>query len=120
MDGRRPDLIVLDIAMPGTNGIEVLGRINSREPTIPVVLHTAYTSYRNNFMTWLADAYVVKSSDLTEFISTVHALLHDIDDVPGQGAIAVPIGETSRGPGSKTEKETRHHESSGIGHWPGS
>ena len=63
---RRPDVIVLDICMPGMDGIETLGQVLSRDNTIPVILHTAYSSYKDNFMTWSADAYVVKSSDLAE------------------------------------------------------
>ena len=47
-------------------GIETLGQVLSKDNTIPVILHTAYSSYKDNFMTWSADAYVVKSSDLTE------------------------------------------------------
>ena len=62
----RPDVIVLDICMPGMDGIETLGQVLSRDNTIPVILHTAYSSYKDNFMTWSADAYVVKSSDLKE------------------------------------------------------
>ncbi|MEN8151164.1 MAG: response regulator [Planctomycetota bacterium] len=63
---QRPDVIVLDICMPGMDGIETLGQVLSRDNTIPVILHTAYSSYKDNFMTWSADAYVVKSSDLSE------------------------------------------------------
>ena len=63
---QRPDLVVLDLCMPGMDGIETLGKVLSRDNTIPVILHTAYSSYKDNFMTWSADAYVVKSADLGE------------------------------------------------------
>ena len=59
------DVVVLDIAMPGMDGIEALGRILDRNRQLPVVLNTAYSSYKDDFMTWAADAYVTKSSDLT-------------------------------------------------------
>ena len=59
------DVVVLDIAMPGTDGIETLSRILAIDNKIPVILNTAYSSYKDNFMTWAADAYVVKSSNLT-------------------------------------------------------
>ncbi len=62
----RPDLVVLDIAMPGMDGLEVLERILGRDSKIPVILNTAYASHKDNFMSWSADAYAVKSSDLTE------------------------------------------------------
>ncbi len=62
----RPDLIILDISMPGMDGIEALGKILARDKTMPVILNTAYSTYKDNFMTWSADAYVVKSGDLSE------------------------------------------------------
>lgn len=77
VDAMRPDLVVLDIRMPGMDGVEALQRILDRDNTIPVVLNTAYSSYRDNFMTWAADAYVTKSSDVTELISTIKELLRE-------------------------------------------
>jgi CheY-like chemotaxis protein len=58
--------VILDISMPGMDGIEVLGKVLSVDNTIPVILNTAYANYKDNFLTWAADAYVVKSSDLGE------------------------------------------------------
>jgi len=70
-----PDLVVLDIAMPGMDGIETLGRLLSKNNQLPVILHTAYATYKDNFMTWSADAYVVKSSDLTELKREIDRVL---------------------------------------------
>ena len=70
-----PDLVVLDVAMPGMDGIEALGRILSTNNRIPIVLHTAYATYKDNFMAWSADAYVVKSSDLSELKAEVRRAL---------------------------------------------
>lgn len=71
----KPDLVILDIRMAGMDGIEALQRILERDNTIPVVLNTAFSSYRDNYLTWAADAYVTKSSDVTELIETVEGLL---------------------------------------------
>ena len=60
------DLVVLDIGMPHMDGLETLGKMLSMDNRLPVILNTAYPSYKDNFMSWAADAYVVKSSDLTE------------------------------------------------------
>ena len=69
------DLVVLDIVMPEMDGLEVLAKIISRYRKMPVILHTAYAHYKNDFMTWLADAFVVKSSDLSLLKRTVKELL---------------------------------------------
>ena len=71
----RPDIVILDICMPDMDGIEALGRILSSECHVPVVINTAYGGYRENFMSWAADAYVVKSADLTELKRTVREIL---------------------------------------------
>ena len=75
--GELPDIVVLDISMPDMDGIETLGKILSRDNSIPIILNTAYSTYKDNFMTWSADAYVVKSSDLTELKSTIERLLKE-------------------------------------------
>jgi len=69
------DLIVLDIMMPGMNGIEAMEKILSKDKKQLVILNTAYTVYKDNFMTWAADAYIIKSSDLTELKEKVKELL---------------------------------------------
>jgi CheY-like chemotaxis protein len=71
----RPDLVVLDIRMPGMDGLEALGKLLAEDPKVPVVLNSAYSSYKDNFLSWSADAYVVKSSDLTELKETIKRLL---------------------------------------------
>ena len=71
------DLIILDIRMPEMNGIEALEKIASRYKKIPVILHTAYPEYRNQFIALLADAFVLKSSDLSLLKKTVKELLEE-------------------------------------------
>ena len=60
------DMVVLDIAMPGMDGVAAMSRILDIDNKMPVLLNTAYSSYKDDFMTWAADAYVVKSSDISE------------------------------------------------------
>ena len=71
----KPDLIILDIVMPVMDGMETLGRIMGKKRSIPIIIHTSYPGYREDFMSWAADAYVAKSSDLRELKDTVRDLL---------------------------------------------
>jgi DNA-binding NtrC family response regulator len=69
------DLIILDINMPGVSGLELLPRIHELHPSMPVIIHTAYGSYRDDFISWLADMFIVKSPDAGNLIEAVEDLL---------------------------------------------
>lgn len=71
----KPDLVVLDIVMPVMDGMEALGRIIGKHKDIPIILYSSYPHYREDFMSWAADAYLIKSSDLTELKKTIKNLL---------------------------------------------
>lgn len=71
----RPDVVVLDIKMPGTNGLEILNRVKSEFPDVYVVLNSAYGTFKNEASVQKADGYVIKSSDLTELLQTIEKLL---------------------------------------------
>lgn len=45
----------------------------SAEP--PVIISSGYACFKNNFMSWSAHAYLIKSSDLAELKSTVRTAL---------------------------------------------
>jgi two-component system, response regulator, stage 0 sporulation protein F len=66
-----PDLIVMDIRMPGMNGIETLRLIKEKYPKLPVILCSAYSEFKQDFSVWASEDYVVKSSDLTELKEAV-------------------------------------------------
>jgi CheY-like chemotaxis protein len=76
-----PDLVVLDIAMPGMDGIDAMTRMLSRDHRLPVVLNSSYASYKDNFRTWSADAYVVKSSDLSGLKNAISEVLKHCAEV---------------------------------------
>ena len=70
------DLVVLDVRMPGMDGLEALPRILGIKEGLPVIMNTAYSQYQDSFMSWAADAYVVKSSDLTELKEKIKELVN--------------------------------------------
>ncbi len=75
-----PDLIVLDIRMQEMDGLEAMARILREHKRIPVILNTAYSCYQDNFLTWAAEGYVIKSSDLQPLKEKVREVLDRVDD----------------------------------------
>jgi DNA-binding response OmpR family regulator len=76
LNRERFDLIITDIRMPGRDGVELITQILGLRKGIPIIINTAYQSYKEDFMTWAADAYVVKSSSLLELKSKIKELLY--------------------------------------------
>jgi two-component system response regulator (stage 0 sporulation protein F) len=68
------DVIVLDIQMPGMNGLEAMGHMLHRNRKQAIILNTAYSQFKDDFESWSADAYVVKSGDLTELKDKIREL----------------------------------------------
>ncbi len=67
----RPELVVLDIKLGDVEGLEVLEQIKQFDRGLPVILNSAYSSYKANFSSWIADDYIVKSPDLTELKESI-------------------------------------------------
>ncbi len=66
IDKEKPDLIVLDIKMVDYNGLDLLQEIRNKFYNMPVILCTAYDTFKEDIKSIAADFYVIKSFDLTE------------------------------------------------------
>ena len=75
--GTAPDAMVLEVALPGMNGIELLRQALLDHPRLAVVFNTGCESFKAHFGTWGADRFVVKSSDPSELkVALAEALQH--------------------------------------------
>jgi two-component system response regulator (stage 0 sporulation protein F) len=73
--GESPDLVILDIKLQDKDGLEVLGGLRRISQKIPIILNSAYSTYKSDFQSWLADAYLVKSPNLDKLKEKIRALL---------------------------------------------
>jgi len=71
------DLVVLDIKLRSESGLDILQRITREFPNVPVVLCSAYVSFQNDYTSWLADGYIVKSSNPDELVREVKDVLEN-------------------------------------------
>ena len=71
IEDEKPDLIVLDIKMVDYNGLDLLQDIRNKFYNMPVVLCTAYDTFKEDMKSIAADFYVIKSFDLSELKSKI-------------------------------------------------
>jgi two-component system nitrogen regulation response regulator GlnG len=97
----QPDVIISDIRMPGTDGLDLLSRINEQHPGLPVIITTAHSDLDSAVASYQRGAfeYLPKPFDLDEVVAiTERALAHareargDFED-PGELPQTEIIGE---------------------------
>lgn len=80
----RPELIILDIKMAEHDGLDLLQDIRKEFYNIPVILCSAYSSFKGDLKSIAADYYVIKSADLGELKQKVKMAFEG--HIPGQSA----------------------------------
>jgi DNA-binding response OmpR family regulator len=75
IEEEKPDLVVLDIKMVDYNGLDLLQDIRNKFYDLPVVLCTAYDTFKEDMKSIAADFYVIKSFDLTELKNKISMAL---------------------------------------------
>ena len=90
MDGirrTRPDVVILDVRMPGKNGIDVLRRLKKMQPAPKVIMLTnyAYQQYRKKCEQAGADFFFDKSTEFDQIPQALEQVRHGLQAEPGAG-----------------------------------
>ena len=75
IEQEKPDLVILDIKMVDYNGLDLLQDIRNKYYDMPVILCTAYDTFKEDMKSIAADFYVIKSFDLTELKNKIKMAL---------------------------------------------
>jgi two-component system OmpR family response regulator len=91
----RPDAIVLDMMLPDFDGLEVMRRVRSEDPDVPVIFLTAKDAIadRINGLTAGGDDYVTKPFSLEEVIARLRALLRRSGAATGRSESLLVVGD---------------------------
>jgi DNA-binding response OmpR family regulator len=77
ISSEQPSALVLDIRMEDFDGLDLLQEVRNAHPDLPIILNTAYDSYREDVKSTAADYYVVKSFDLSELKVRLSAVVKE-------------------------------------------
>jgi two-component system, OmpR family, response regulator MprA len=89
-DEPQPDAVILDVLMPGVDGLEVCRRLRAAGNHVPVLMLTARDEVENRVagLDAGADDYVTKPFALEELLARVRALLRRAADTDGGEVLA--------------------------------
>jgi CheY-like chemotaxis protein len=85
IDILQPEVVVLDIRLVDYDGLELLQEIRNQYHDLPVVLCSAYDTYKEDPKSIAADYYVVKSFDLSELKMAIQKAIEAGASIPMTG-----------------------------------
>ena len=100
----RPDLIVLDLMMPGMDGLEVARRVRERRPEVPIIMLTALGEEADRIagLEAGADDYVVKPFSPRELVLRIQSVLRRSQPEPPADRSRLLDGDVELDPVSRT------------------
>ena len=76
------DLIIVGSCTPEMDRIYALIRFYHKYKYIPIILNSSYSKYNDHYLSRIADAYIVKSSDLTKLKNKIEELISKELNIP--------------------------------------
>ncbi|MCB1699558.1 MAG: nitrogen regulation protein NR(I) [Pseudomonadales bacterium] len=96
MNSEQPDVIISDIRMPGTDGLQLLSLINEKHPELPVIITTAHSDLDSAVASYQRGAfeYLPKPFDLDEVIAITERALAQAREKSGATAAPEEVPQT--------------------------
>jgi two-component system, cell cycle response regulator DivK len=87
LDAEVPDLILMDMQLPGTDGLTLVGEVRGRPQTarVPIIALTAHAMRgdRERFLAGGCDAYIPKPINAVTFVDEISQVLAKVESRPG-------------------------------------
>ena len=71
----NPHVAILDIKLGAESGLDLLRQVSEEYPSVRTLLLTAYSGYMDDFTSWLADVFILKTADTTQLLNAMNDLL---------------------------------------------
>jgi two-component system, NarL family, response regulator LiaR len=110
LDSLQPDVVLLDVRMPGMSGIETTRRIRAAFPQVRVLILSAYADFAVEAFRAGASGYVLKSARSNELVAALRSVFSGSTVIQGALAEGLSIrasGARSQGPGLLSPREAQ-------------
>ena len=77
---RQPHIIILDLIMPGKDGVEILPAIKCVAPKAKVIIYTAFSRYENSVYSEMADKFLLKTDSPEDIIKIIDEFAKKISE----------------------------------------
>lgn len=76
---KTPDVVILDLKMPDTHGLEVLRTVREKNKELPIIICTAYEKMKDDYTIWSGRvaAFLTKPLDLDYLKDIIYELFHE-------------------------------------------
>jgi DNA-binding response OmpR family regulator len=88
LEREKIDAVVLDLWLPDYHGLQLLEEMLARQQHLHIVINSAYDHFREDFHSWGADAYIVKSSDLSSLKKALAGVVQSPAKLLNEGCFA--------------------------------
>jgi DNA-binding NarL/FixJ family response regulator len=112
MTTERPDVVLLDLGLPGRDGLEVLSQLREREPTLKVLILSGYDDRERVYRAICngASGYLLKTSNPEEILSGIREVVHGAAALSSKITSMILKGFSKHGPVEELEALTKREE----------
>lgn len=108
----RPDILMLDLGLPGRGGLEVLAQLRIDEPKLKVLILSGFDDRERVYRAICngASGYLLKTSDPDEILGGIRDVMHGAAALSSAIASMILLGFSKHGPVEKLEPLTQREE----------